>query len=124
MKLTNNEIYTLAQQLARAFINNEQRLPMKLSFCIQKNKKLLIELAQDIEQSRMEIAQAYGVLDTETNQYTIPSEKIADAQKELLELFDVEQEVNICMIKADSLNDNLELSMAQMEAIMFMIEEA
>ena len=124
MKLTNNEIYTLAQQLAVAFTNNEQRLPMKLSFCIQKNKKLLVELAQDIEQGRLEIAQTYGVLDTEINQYTIPPEKIADAQKELLELFDVEQEVNICMIKADSLNDDIELTMSQMEAIMFMIEEA
>lgn len=124
MKLTNNEIYNLAQQLAGAFTNNEQRLPMKLSFCIQKNKKILIELAQDIEQGRLEIAQAYGVLNTEINQYTIPPEKIADAQKELVELFNIEQEVNICMIKADSLNDDIELTMSQMEAIMFMIEEA
>jgi hypothetical protein len=39
-------------------------------------------------------------------------------------LFNIEQEINICMIKADSLSNDIELSMAQMEAIMFMIEEA
>jgi hypothetical protein len=97
---------------------------MKLNFCIQKNKKTLIELAQDIETARMEIAAAHGTLNEETGQYNIEPEKIADAQKELLELFDVEQEVNICMIKADSLTDDIMLTTAQVEAIMFMIEEA
>lgn len=124
MKLTNNEIYTYAQQVASAFQDGEQRLPIKINFAIQKNKKILIELAQDIEKARMEIAQTYGTLNSETNQYVINPDQIQEAQKELVDLFGVEQEVNICMIKADSLSDDFSLTTAQMEAIMFMIEEA
>lgn len=124
MKLTNKEIYNYAQKLTTAFSDNQQRLPVKLNFSIQKNKKVLLELAQDIETSRIEIAATYGTLNSETNQYLIVPENIAIVQKELSDLFNIEQEVNICMIKADSLSDDIELSMAQMEAIMFMIEEA
>ena len=124
MKLTNKEIYNYAQKLTTAFSDNQQRLPVKLNFSIQKNKKVLLELAQDIETSRIEIAAAYGTLNSETNQYLIAPENIAMAQQELSDLFNIEQEVNICMIKADDLSNDIELSMAQMEAIMFMIEEA
>jgi hypothetical protein len=38
-------------------------------------------------------------------------------------LFELEQEVNIGIIKASSLSDEYNLSTAQMEAIMFMIDE-
>ena len=124
MKLTNNEIYNYAKQLVIAFQDNEQKLPIKLNFVIQKNKGVLIGLAQDIEQARLEVAQTYGTLDTQSNQYSIAPEKIDEASKELAELFELEQEVNICTIKASNLSDDLLLTTAQMEAIMFMIEEA
>ena len=124
MKLTNKEIYKYAQELMTVFSDSQQRLPVKLNFSIQKNKKVLLELAQDIETSRIEIAAAYGALNSETNQYLITPENIAIAQQELSDLFNIEQEVNICTIKADSLSDDFMLTTAQMEAIMFMIEEA
>jgi hypothetical protein len=56
MKLTNNEIYTYANTLAQAFDDKDQKLPIKISFYLQKNKNTLIQLAQDIEQLRMSIA--------------------------------------------------------------------
>lgn len=124
MTLTNTQIYNYANALANAFQDKEQRLPIKLNFFIQKNKKVLVELAQDIEQARIDIAQTYGTLDTETQQFIIPPEKIENAQKDLIDLFNIEQEVNIGMIKADSLSDDFNLTTAQMEAILFMIEEA
>ena len=124
MKLTNSEIYNLTQMLNINFQNGEQKLPIKIGFAIQKNKKTLMGLAQDIEQSRIDIIQNYGVLNEETQQFNIPEDKISETQKELLDLFNIEQEVNICTIKAESLSDNIELTMSQMEAIMFMIEEA
>ena len=124
MTLTNTQIYNYANALANAFQDKEQRLPIKLNFFIQKNKKVLLELAQDIEQARIDIAQTYGTLDTETQQFIIPPEKIENAQKDLIDLFNIEQEVNIGMIKADNLNDDFNLTTAQMEAILFMIEEA
>lgn len=122
MKMTNNEIYSHANQLMEAFQDGSQKLPIKVNFYLQKNKATLVALAQDIEKSRIEIAETYGILDTESNQYTIPSEKIADAAKELEDLFGLEQEVQIYTINIDSLNDELAMTTAQMEAIMFMID--
>lgn len=122
MKLTNNEIYNYTRALLEAFQDGEQRLPIKVNFYLQKNKNTLIALAQDIEKARLEIAQQYGVLDEKSEQYTIPEDKIAEASRELEDLFNLEQEVAISKINIDSLSDDLTLTTAQMEAIMFMID--
>lgn len=122
MKMTNNEIYTYARQLLEAFQNGEQRLPIKVNFYLQKNKNTLLNLAQDIEQARLDIAQTYGVLDEAGEQYQIPAEKLTDASKELEDLFNLEQDVNIYKININNLSDDLILTTAQMEAIMFMID--
>ena len=122
MKLTNNEIYMYAQNLMMAFEDKDQKLPIKISFYLQKNKNTLLQLAQDIEKSRIEIAQSYGVLDEETSQYVIPPEKMEEASQELNDLFNLEQDVQIYTINIDSFGDDLTISTAQMEAIMFMID--
>jgi len=122
MKMTNNEIYIYTRQLMEAFQDGEQRLPIKVNFYLQKNKNTLLALAQDIEKARLEIAQTYGVLDESGEQYQIPNEKLADASKELEDLFNLEQDVNIYKINIDSLSDDLTLTTAQMEAIMFMVD--
>ena len=122
MTMTNNEIYTYTRQLMDAFSDGEQKLPIKINFYLQKNKNTLLGLAQDIEKARIEIAQTYGVLDESGEQYQIPNEKLADATKELEDLFSLEQDVNISTISIDSLSDDLTLTTAQMEAIMFMVD--
>ena len=122
MKLTNNEIYIYAQNLMMAFEDKEQKLPIKISYYLQKNKNTLLQLAQDIEQSRLEIARSYGEFDEETSQYTIPPEKMEEASKELNDLFNLEQDVQIYTININSFGDDLTISTAQMEAIMFMID--
>lgn len=123
MKLTNNEIYTYANNLAQAFDDKDQKLPIKISFYLQKNKNTLVQLAQDIEQSRMNIAQSHGTYDEENQQYVIPPEKMEAVAKELNDLFTLEQEVQIYTINIDSFGDDLTITTAQMEAIMFMIEQ-
>lgn len=122
MKLTNNEIYAYAQNLIMAFEDKEQKLPIKISFYLQKNKNTLLQLAQDIEQSRLEIARSYGELNEETGQYIIPPEKMEEATKELNDLFNLEQDVQIYTININSFGDDLTITTAQMEAIMFMID--
>lgn len=122
MKLTNNEIYTYANQLMGVFNDENQKLPVKINFYLQKNKKLLIELAQDIERERLDIARSNGTLDPEKGQYSIDPDKIESVQKELTDLFSLEQEVNIYKINIDSLSDDLTLTTGQMEALMFMID--
>ena len=121
MKLTNQEIFAYASLLTEAFNDANEKLPIKINFYLQKNKKLLIELAQDIENSRLQIAQENGQLDEERGQYAINPDKIEFVQKELEELFSLEQEVDIYTIDIESLSDDLSLTTGQMEALMFMI---
>ena len=122
MKLTNNEIYNYAIALNKAFDDEAQKLPIKVSFYLQKNKNTLMALAQDIESARLKIAQENGTFSEEAGQYAIDSDKIELVSKELEDLFNLEQEVNIYTINIDSLNEDLLISTAQMEALMFMID--
>lgn len=121
MLMTNNEIYMQARHLAQAFSDGELKLPIKINFYLQKNKNTLINLAQDIEKARLEIAQTYGVLDESGMQYQIPEENLATASKELDDLFNLEQDVPVYKINIDNIDDDLMLSAIQMEALMFMI---
>lgn len=122
MKLTNNEIYSYAIALNEVFTDNTQRLPMKVNFYLQKNKKTLIALGQDIEESRLEIIRSYGEPSEDGATYSIPADKVMAAQKELEDLLMLEQEVEIYKINSDSLPDDINLTTGQMEAIMFMID--
>jgi hypothetical protein len=123
MKLTNTQIYTYANNLFKAFEDKDQKLPIKISFYLQKNKNILLQLAQDIETSRLEIAKNYGTLDETGQQYVVSTENMEAANKELNDLFNLEQDVQIYTINIDSLSDDLAITTAQMEAIMFMIEQ-
>ena len=122
MLMKNSEIYNYAQALTEAFRDNNQRLPVKVNFYLQKNKKTLLSLSQDIEQSRMEIAQNYGILNEEGTAYTIPDENIGIVNTEIQDLLNIEQEVPIYQVSIDSFSDDLTFTTAQMEAIMFMID--
>lgn len=122
LTLTNLEIYSLANQLAEAFNtgDNTEHLPIKINFFLQKNMKTMLDLGQDIDKTRTEIIQRYGVLNPETNNYDIPAEKVQDAQKELTDLFDIEQEVKINMLDIN-LFDTVDISEKKGNAILFMI---
>lgn len=122
MKLTNNQIYTYATNLATAFQDSTQKFPVKINFYLQKNKEVLLTMAQDIEKARMDLLSNYGHLDNETNRFIIDEDKIALASKELEDLFNLEQEVNIYKINIDNFGDDIILTTGQMEALLFMID--
>lgn len=121
MILKNQEIYNYASLLAEVFNDENQKLPIKINFYLQKNKKTLINLARDIEKARLEIAQSNGILDKEGQQYAIPAEKVDLVQQELNDLFSLEQEVEIYTVDINTLSDDLMITTTQMEALMFMI---
>lgn len=123
MKMTNNEIYGAANLLMEHFQDNSLKLPIKVNFYLQKNKKLLIELAQDIEKNRMDIANQYGTLDEQTGQYQVEQDKIEEASNELNELFNLEQDVKIYKVSIEDFKDEFVLTTGQMDALMFMIED-
>lgn len=120
MKLTNYTIYVYSQNLSSAFSNKEQHLPVKLNFSILKNSQLLSILAQEIEEARINIIKHYGEIQEEGN-IKVPEDKIAIANQEIEDLFSIEQEVNILKVDIESFGD-LQLSIEQMNAIMFMVE--
>ena len=123
MLMKNNEIYNTAIKIAEAFRDENMYLPMRLNFYLQKNKKVLMDLSKDIEESRLKIIEEYGILNEDGMTFNIPEDKVAEASKELADLFDLEQEVNIYTISADIIPNDIKLTTSQMEAMLFMIEE-
>ena len=122
MKFTNQKIYQLAELISKNIQNLEIYIPAKANFFLQKNINAMAAAAQEIEKSRLEIAKHYGELDEEKQIYDIPQEKIAEASKELEDLFSLEQEIEIKTFSIEALG-NAEFTPAQMQSIMFMISE-
>lgn len=120
--MTNGEIYQIAVALMNAkFNDNEVYMPAAVNFAIQKNKTTLTETAEDVEKGRMAIIEHYSSDHTEEG-YTIPAESVDKANKELSDLLSIEQEVKIYTFGIEDLED-IKLTSAQMQAIMFMIED-
>jgi hypothetical protein len=123
MKLTNTQIYNYATSMMEEFgKEGSLKLPVKINFYLQKNLQTLISLGQEIEEARMKIVNEYGRPAEESGAFFIPEENIEAAQKELSDLFALEQDVQIYTVKIDAFDDSLTLTMSQMEALMFMIE--
>lgn len=121
--MTNAEIYGLSQALNIAFNTEEKYLPAKVNFYIQKNKNLLSQLNDAIQQTRMNIITHYGYLESENSDtYQFEKEDLVQANKELAELLNITQEVSISTIKLSDL-DGLDFTPKQMQALLFMIEE-
>lgn len=121
MKLSNYTIYNAAQKINSAFTQKSQYLPAKINFFIQKNAQTLTLAAEEIEKNRISIIQHYGVSDPESGNVEVPEDKITEASKELEDLFSIEQDLPIHMIDINKFGD-IELSLEQMNAIMFMVE--
>lgn len=122
MLLTNQQIYSYATNLANEEFNNVA-LPVKISFYLIKNKKLLMELAQEIDKGREQILNQYGTLSEDKTQYIINSAQSEQAQTAMNELFNLSQEVQIYTVPLNAFGCESLLTPAQMEALMFMIEE-
>lgn len=121
---TNAEIYNISASLVEAFEkDNQNYFSAKINFMIQKNKSLFVSKAIEIEHARLAIIQKYGTRNEEnSNKYDIAPDKIDVVNAELTELLSIEQEINIFTFSMDDLT-NVEFTPAQMEAIMFMVEE-
>ena len=122
MKFNNQQIYQIANNVLSNLDNLNIYIPAKANFFIQKNISTLAAAVQEIEKSRLEIAKHYGVLDEKGQQYKIPEDKLEEASKELNDLFSIEQDLDIKTFSIEALG-NAEFTPAQMQAMMFMIED-
>ncbi len=119
--MSNVDIYNTASMLLEAF-KEDMSLPVKVNFYLQKNMTAIVDLAKDIDKTRMEIIQKYGNLDEESGNYTFEEDVVETVNKELEDLFSLEQDVKINLIDIDWFG-SVELSAAQTAAIMYMIKE-
>jgi hypothetical protein len=122
MKITNKEIYEKVAEITAAFSNETKYIPIKLNFAIQKNLATFSALQQEIETARLKIAAEYGELDAENQRYIINKENEQKASQELNDLFNIEQEVDIRTCSLSQI-EGIDLTLEQMQSIMFMIVE-
>lgn len=120
MKMNNGMIYQYALALSEALSDNDLQMPVAVLFSIEKNKQTLMAIAQDVEKYRMDIIKKYG--EEVNGNYNVPKDKIEIANKELKDLFSIEQEVKIYKFNIEDLGD-IKLTSNQMNAILFMIED-
>ena len=124
MTFKNFEIYNIAEGLLRAFAeaDSTQKLPIKLSYTIKKNTNKFQAVSEQIEKSRIELIQKYGE-ETEDGGYRVLPENEEAANKEFTELMNLEENIDIHTVDINTLADDLELTNAQMDAIMFMLKD-
>lgn len=97
-------------------------LPIKVNYAIQRNLKKISEYYETFEESKIAIGKKYGELIPESNSYKIPPENMAIASKELENLANMEENIDIKKISLADLED-IKLSSKQMASLLFMIEE-
>lgn len=122
MKITNFEIYNIANVYDQAFSDFKSYIPAKANFYIQKNIKVIAAAAQTVEEARLQIATYYGVSEDNGATYKIPEDALPQATKELNELFAIEQDLDIKTFKVEDLG-SAEFTPAQMQILIFMIED-
>lgn len=123
MIISNEKIINFYELLNNSFQDNKKYFPAKILFTIRKNIQTLQQLTDDIYIIRNNIIQHYGFLEDSQNEiYKVPEDVRNIAQKELDDLLEIEQEVNILKLKFKDIED-LEFTSNQMEALMFMIDE-
>ena len=119
----NRDIITMYQGLSQLASNEGMRLPARVSFAIVRNLKMLIPIIEDIDMARQSIAETYGTLDIDNpTQYRIPENNRDTVNQELDAIMETEVDVPLVKIKMTEIED-LNISIAMAEALMFMVEE-
>ena len=98
-------------------------MPAKISYLIQYNMQQFEKRYNLIEKERMNIGKKYGKLD-ESGNYNILPENMEKAQKELDQLAEIEDMIDIHYIPLSELEkENMNLSLKQIRFLMFMIDQ-
>ena len=119
----NRDIITMYQGLQQLASNEGMRLPARVSFAVVRNLKILIPIIEDIDMARQSIAETYGTLDVDNpTQYRIPENNRDTVNQELDAIMETEVDVPLVKIKMTEIED-LNISIAMAEALMFMVEE-
>ena len=112
MKLTLNEVLILSEELNGRVINQQtgekskgilsNKLSIKVKYALNNelNRKVA-ELVKDFEDSRNEIIKEYW--EEKDGLYSVPQEKVAEFQKDLIELLSIEKDIAVPNINVEEL---------------------
>ena len=106
--MTNTDIYTVYESLVKLSQNKELKMPAKVGYVILKNRNLLEPYYKALIESRYSIIEKYAEKN-EDDSLEVPSDKIEDANKELVELLALEEEINLSKINVNTLPDGIDL---------------
>lgn len=121
--MTNLEIYNHASALLESFENlAEVTMPVKVHFYFQKNMDTVVNIARELEKNRTDILSKYGTLQADGTSYTFSDDKVEAVNKDITDLFAIEQEVKINVIPLEWLED-MELTAKQVNAFTFMLQD-
>lgn len=124
--MNNMEIYNIASALVtlQKKMSDEQMVfPVKVNFYFQKNTSILVDMAQDLDEERSNIIMKFGSpSESNPEQIEIPKDKVEEVNKQLQDLFSLEQEVAVNVIDLDWF-DGVNMTPAEFAAISFMIKD-
>ena len=118
--MLNKDILEMYAGLESLMEDTEKKFPAKVSFAVLRNYKVLTPIMQDIMAAREAVAIKYGNLKGEN--YYIPPDKREIANKELLDIAEIDVEVSLIKIKMSDI-ENLNISFKEAKALEFMIGE-
>lgn len=117
--MKNIDIIETYEGLNELIQDSSIKFPAKISFTIIHNLKILGSIVQEIEEAKMTIIKNYS---EKGEDYKIPVDKVAVANKELADLANVEVEVPLMKIKMQDI-ENLNISLKIAAALSHMLEE-
>lgn len=106
--MTNTDIYTVYESLAKLSHDKELKMPAKVGYTILKNRNLLEPYYKALMESRYSIIEKYAEKNDE-GQLEVPSEKLGEANKELADLLEMEEEIQLTKLNVESLPDGIDL---------------
>lgn len=120
MKLSNEKILNDAAALGQI---TQKQLPVKISYAIAKNIKKIESELNIYNTEKQKLIDKYSVADDEGN-VKIAEENIEDWNKEITELLEIENEIDIHKFNVnDLINSNCNFTPAELMIIDYMIEE-
>ena len=126
IKLKLGEIVSMNEVMGKIM---EQPFPANMTFKIARLAREIAKEIQTFEESRVKIAEKYGRRNengelevSENGQVSIPTEKIAECNKDFSELIQTEIEINANKIPLSAF-DNVTLTPREMMAIEAIIDE-
>ena len=94
-----NEIIYKHNQNLSVFNTCNIKMPVRINFYLQKNIQIIQNAAIEIDNARLQIGSQFGVLSPDGSGFDIPAEHIAEVNRELNDLFNLEQDLNIHIFK-------------------------